>query len=169
MTIQNCDSNDIKEIFNLYQTARDFQVVKGVVVWPIFDKTLIENEIETFNQWKIVIDNEVACVWATTFDDPLIWEELNNDSSIYIHRIATNKNYRGLNFVQEIVKWSREYAKLHHKKYIRLDTIAGNNSLIAYYQKSGFEYLGDKKLQETKGLPDHYHQATVSLFEIKIS
>jgi hypothetical protein len=77
MTIKNAEKDDISDIFSLYENARDFQKAKGAVLWPQFDKKLIETEISENRQWKILINNQIACVWATTFSDPEIWEERN--------------------------------------------------------------------------------------------
>lgn len=166
MTVENSVVEDTNEILRLYEIARDFQKSKGAVLWPKFDKELVETEIAEKRQWKILIDKQVACVWATTFSDPEIWEERNNDPSIYIHRIATNPIFRGQNLVSEIVKWSKKYAAENLKKFIRMDTVGENTGLINYYQKCGFDFLGLSKLNSTDNLPAHYHKATVSLFQM---
>ncbi len=168
MTITNSTMEDLNEILRLYEIARNFQKTKNIVLWPVFDKELIETAIAEKRQWKIVIDKQVACVWATTFDDPQIWEERNSDPSIYIHRIATNPLFRGQNLVGEIAKWSKHHAKESAKKFIRMDTVGENKGLIDYYQKCGFEFLGLLKLKNTDGLPAHYDKATVSLFQITL-
>ena len=166
MTIENSRIEDIGEIFRLYEIARNFQIAKGAVTWPAFDRAQIENEIINKQQWKIIIDNEVACIWMTTFSDPQIWEERNEDPSVYIHRIATNPVFRGQNLVAAIVKWSRKYAQENEKQFIRMDTIGENKGLIDHYQKCGFEFLGLFKLKNTQALPAHYDNATVSLFQM---
>ena len=168
MTIENSATEDISEIFRLYEIARNFQKTKGAVLWPKFDRELIETEIEERRQWKILINNQVACVWATTFSDPQIWEERNNDTSIYIHRIATNPIFRGQNLVRKIVEWSKKYGEENLKKFIRMDTVGENKGLIDYYQKCGFDFLGLLKLKSTDNLPAHYHNATVSLFQMTL-
>lgn len=166
--IQKSNINDIEEIFRLYKIATDFQKSRFTVHWPEFERTLIETEIFEHRQWKITIENRIACIWATTFSDPQIWGERNNEPSVYIHRIATNPDFRGHNFVTEIVKWAKEYAKENGKKYIRMDTVGDNSKLIAHYGKSGFSFLGLSKLTDTQGLPAHYDNATVSLFQIEL-
>lgn len=169
MTIENSTKNDIDEIFRLYKIATDFQKTKFTVHWPEFDKGLIKIEIAEDRQWKVIIDDKIACVWATTFTDPQIWEERNNDPAIYIHRIATNPDFRGQNFVKYIVDWAKQYALANEKKFIRLDTVGDNPGLIAYYTKCSFDFLGLSKLKDTEGLPAHYDNATVSLFQIEVS
>ena len=167
--IKNSSMNDIDEIFRLYKIATDFQKTKFTVSWPEFERKLIETEITENRQWKIVASDKIICVWATTFNDPQIWEERNNDPSVYIHRIATNPDFRGQNLVREIVKWATIYARENQKQFVRMDTVGNNPGLINYYTKCGFDFLGLLKLKNTKGLPAHYDNATVSLFQISIS
>jgi ribosomal protein S18 acetylase RimI-like enzyme len=166
MEIQNATNKDIEEIFGLYKIATDFQKSKYIIHWPEFEVDLVQTEISENRQWKIIIDNKIACVWATTFNDPQIWEERNNDPAVYIHRIATNPEFRGQNLVQQIVEWAKRYALRNEKKFIRMDTVGENLGLITYYRKCGFNFLGLLKLQNTKGLPAHYDNAIVSLFQI---
>lgn len=168
MKIQNSTRNDIEEIFRLYKIATDFQKIKFIVHWPEFERSLVETEIAENRQWKIVINDQIACVWATTFNDPNIWEQRNSDPAVYIHRIATNPDFRGQNLVQKIVEWSKQYALMNHKKFIRLDTVGDNPGLISYYTKCGFDFLGLLKLENTAGLPAHYDNATVSLFQMEV-
>ncbi|MGO4819134.1 GNAT family N-acetyltransferase [Flavobacterium sp. W22_SRS_FP1] len=168
MKVKNSIEEDITEIFRLYKIATDFQKTRFTGHWPEFERNLVETEIAESRQWKIVIDNKIVCVWATTFNDPQIWEEKNNDPSIYIHRIATNPDFRGLNLVGQIVEWAKKYAFDNNKKFIRMDTVGDNPGLISYYSKCGFDFLGLLKLQNTDGLPAHYKNATVSLFQIKL-
>lgn len=171
MEILNSTIDDMDEIFRLYKAATDFQKTKPrpVVRWLEFDKALIKNEIEESRQWKIIIDNQIACIWATTFSDPFIWEDRNNDPSVYIHRIATNPDFRGQNLVSKIVGWAKQYAKTNDKEFIRMDTVGNNEKLIDYYTTCGFSFFGLSKLKDTSELPVHYQHATVSLFEIELS
>ena len=167
--IQNSNINDKDEIFRLYKIATDFQKTKFTLHWPEFDGKLIETEISENRQWKIVFDGEIACVWATTFNDPQIWEKRNEDPSVYIHRIATNPDFRGQNLVALIIDWVKIYAKENKKQFVRMDTVGDNLGLINYYTKCGFDFLGLLKLKNTEGLPAHYDNAMVSLFQMKIN
>jgi len=168
MHIRNSESEDIDSIFELYAIATEYQKTKSAVPWPMFDRKLIQQEIEENRQYKIVLDNEIACVWAITESDAQIWEKRNEDAAVYIHRIATSPNFRGRNLVREIVHWSKDYAKEHHKKYVRMDTVGENVGLISYYKKCGFDFLGLSKLKDTSQLPAHYSNATVCLFQMSL-
>jgi hypothetical protein len=49
-----------------------------------------------------------------------------------------------------------------------MDTVGENHKLIEHYTACGFEFLGLSQLTNTDGLPQHYHNAVVSLFELKV-
>ncbi|MDG3581077.1 GNAT family N-acetyltransferase [Galbibacter pacificus] len=169
MKITNSTQRDIPEIFRLYKLATDFQKEKFPEnQWPEFDEKLISNEVMEDRQFKLVIENKIACIWAITYSDPQIWEDEGEESSIYIHRIATNPNFRGNNFVKIIVDWAKELADTQHKRFIKMDTCGDNEKLINHYKKCGFDFLGIKKLNDSSGLPSHYHGADVCFFEIKL-
>ena len=169
ISIENSTHKDINSIFYLYSIATDYQKIHFPDnLWPEFERSLVETEIAENRQWKLLIDQEIACIWAITFSDPQIWEGKNDDPAIYIHRIATNPNFRGQKFVSKIVEWALEYAASQDKSYIRMDTCGDNKVLINHYVNCGFKFLGMDKIASSEGLPSHYHDADVCLFEIKL-
>ena len=93
MKICNSQVQDISTIFELYKIATHFQNKKSVVPWQNFERKLIEKEISENRQWKLIIDDQIACIWATTESDPQIWGDKNIDPSIYIHRITIHGNF----------------------------------------------------------------------------
>ena len=64
MTIENSEQTDVPKIFDLYRIATNYMKSKNQVYWPEFPKELIINEIEENRQWKLLIDNQIACIWA---------------------------------------------------------------------------------------------------------
>jgi ribosomal protein S18 acetylase RimI-like enzyme len=169
MEINNCLKSDADNILTLYQAARDLQTQRKMVVWPHFDKSFIEKEIQEQRQWKLVMGETIACNWTITFEDKEIWGERDKDDAIYIHRICTNPNLRGNRYIDSIVEWAKKYAKQLGKQYVRLDTLGNNTKLIKHYTSSGFDFLGMFELTETKNLPSHYqNEPNCCLFEIDL-
>ena len=170
MVVKNVRKEDIDEIFRLYNIASNYQKSKKtVVVWPDFDREMVSQEIAEHRQFKLLLDDEIACIWAITFSDAQIWEKRNEDPAIYIHRIATNPKFRGHNFVGAIVDWAKDYANVHTKQFIRLDTIGENTRLINHYCNCGFDFLGMFDLPNVDELPPHYKEGPVCLFEIDLA
>ncbi len=168
MKIINSDPDDIDIIFKLYDEGTAYQKSVAEKHWKGFPRSLIEKEIREKRQWKIMVGEEVACVFSIAFNDPVIWQEKDKDPAIYIHRIATNPLFRGNSFVKHISGWAVEYAKDNGKRFIRMDTGSGNEKLNNYYVHCGFTYLGIIRLGDTENLPEHYKGGSSSLFEIKI-
>ncbi|MDB4199015.1 GNAT family N-acetyltransferase [Polaribacter sp.] len=169
MTIKNVTVSDIEKIFAFYKIASNYQrEKKTVIVWPDFDREMVLNEIAENRQFKLIVNNEVVCIWAITFSDEQIWEESMTDSAIYIHRIAVNPNFRGNNYITTITNWAKEYALKKEIQFIRLDTLGENKNLITHYKNAGFHFLGLFNLKNTSNLPEHYKLAPVCLFEIDL-
>ena len=109
MTIKNSALSDVSKIFDLYSIATAYMKSKNQVYWPEFPKELIIREIEENRQWKLLINEQIACIWATTLNDELIWGHENIEPSLYIHRIATNPVFRGQNLVKKLIDWANEF------------------------------------------------------------
>ena len=169
MIIKNVTPLDIDKIFTLYKTASNYQKEKKtVVIWPNFNREMVEIEIAENRQFKLLINSEIACVWAITFSDLQIWEDSKEDSALYIHRIAVNPNFRGNKYIDKIVAWAKEFALKKDIQFIRLDTLGENQGLINHYKNASFHFLGLFNLKNTSNLPDHYKLAPVCLFEIDL-
>jgi hypothetical protein len=167
MEITHCHLNDTNKILSLYEAARSLQMQHKMVVWPSFENSFIENEIRENRQWKLVIDNTIACNWAVTFSDPEIWEEKDRGDAIYIHRICNNPAFRGNRFIDKIVEWAVSYTRQCGRRFIRLDTLGNNTRLIQHYTSARFSFLGIHQLKDTRNLPAHYQtEPDCCLFEI---
>ena len=166
MNFKSSTIEDIDSIFEFYDMAVAYQKIKFNKHWQGFDRALVEKEIAENRQWKIIIDGEIACVFAITFEDKSIWKERNSDKAVYFHRIVTHPKFRGHHFVEKIIGWGLQFAKENNLDFLRMDTWGDNESLIEYYQKCGFNFLGIIT-PDYDGLPKHYTGITLSLFEIK--
>ena len=160
--------NDFDTIFHFYDLAIEYQKTKFNKQWQGFESDLVIKEIAENRQWKIMINDEIACVFAITFEDESIWKEKNSDKAVYFHRIVSHPKFKGQNLVAAIVEWGILFAKEKKLDFLRMDTWGDNDSLIAYYQKCGFDFLG-VITPDYNGLPKHYEGITLSLFEIAVS
>lgn len=166
--IVNSTAKDIDTIFEFYDMAIAHQKKVFNKHWQGFSRTMVEQEITENRQYKILVGGKVACIFAITFNDPQIWEERDLQPSIYIHRIVSHPDFRGSAFVSNIVDWAISYAKINHLQFVRMDTWADNEKLLAYYTSFGFEHVGSIKIAPNSGLPKHYEGISLNLFEIAV-
>ncbi|NQX32647.1 GNAT family N-acetyltransferase [Pedobacter boryungensis] len=159
---------DFNTIFEFYNMAIAHQKKVFHHHWQGFSGDLITQEIDEKRQFKILVDGQIACIFAVTFSDPQIWEERNVDSAIYIHRIVTHADFRGFGFVNVIIDWAKAYSKTNDIQFIRMDTWADNEKLLTYYTGCGFKHVGMIKIAPNSGLPKHYEGISLNLFEIAL-
>ncbi len=169
MRIINSTPADLDIIFMLYDEAVAYQKTKFDKHWLAFDRAMVKQEIEEKRQWKIMEGDDVACIFALTYEDPYIWHEFEDEPAIYIHRIVTSPLFHGRNYVKLIIEWAKEHAIENEKQYIRMDTWGDNQKLIDYYVKCGFNFLGTVTPIASGELPKHYSAIFLSLFEIKVN
>ncbi|MDG2433003.1 hypothetical protein [Flavobacterium sp.] len=84
MKIEPSSIADIDTIFEFYDLAVAYQKTKFNKHWMGFDRELVVTEIVENRQWKIIIDSEIAAVFAITFQDESIWKEKNKDPAVFI-------------------------------------------------------------------------------------
>ncbi|WP_131537660.1 GNAT family N-acetyltransferase [Pedobacter nototheniae] len=167
VVVLNSEAKDIEVIFEFYDMAIAHQKKVFNKHWQGFSRDLVTTEIAENRQYKILVDGQIAAIFAVTFNDELIWKERDHDS-IYIHRIVTHPNFRGYSFVKRIIDWAKKYSSENHLKFIRMDTWADNDKLLEYYTGCGFDFAGMVVLTESEGLPKHYEGISLNLFEIKL-
>jgi ribosomal protein S18 acetylase RimI-like enzyme len=168
MQVVNSTTTDINTIFEFYDMAVAHQKKVFNKHWQGFSLALVMQEVEENRQYKILVEDKVAAIFAVTFNDPQIWGEKDEQPSIYIHRIATHPDFRGYGFVNKIIDWAKDYAKHNAIEYIRMDTWADNEKLLSYYIGCGFDHVGSIKIESNSGLPKHYEGISLNLFEIKV-
>lgn len=167
--INNSLPADIDKIFEFYDLAVAHQKKVFNKHWQGFSRDLVQTEIAEKRQYKILVDGQIAAIFAVTFNDPEIWEEKDAQPSIYIHRIVTHANFRGHGFVNHIIVWAKEYARNNQIDFIRMDTWADNEKLLAYYTGCGFNHVGSIAIKADSGLPKHYEGISLNLFEIAVN
>lgn len=70
--IINATKHDLKFIYSLFEDAIAYQERKNYPVWNVFDKDVLIKDVANKQQYKIVIDKEIACVFSVCKSDPLI-------------------------------------------------------------------------------------------------
>jgi predicted GNAT family N-acyltransferase len=169
MKILNSNIKDLDIIFSLFDSAIAYQKAKGYELWPQFDRAMIEKEIHEQRNWKIVKDDAIACIFSVMYSDPVIWPlEKNSEPAVYLRRITINPSFKGQNMMEKVKQWAVEHAQHKKKRFVRMDTWGNNITLRNYYISCGFNYLGQRYLENTKGLPAHYGGDVLSLFEIEV-
>ncbi len=80
--------------------------------------------------------------------DELFWPDLpENDSSLFIHKLALHPEYRGRQLGHRALKAIAQFAREHFFDTLRLDCHRGRQKLNAFYRNFGFEFIDRQTFQ----------------------
>lgn len=98
-------------------------------------------------KYTYVVMKEDAIVGTVTvspkqnkWDERIFGKEEVSDS-LYIHRFAVKRKYKGNGIGEWILKWVEENVQ-YEKKFLKLDCVGHNRTLNDFYKRNGFEYVG---------------------------
>jgi ribosomal protein S18 acetylase RimI-like enzyme len=163
--ITNAIPDDLPKIYHLFEEAMRFQRANNYIGWSSYDKEFIQTDVQNNLLFKIVKDNEIACIFSICFTDELIWREKETGDAIYLHRVVLNRKFTGGKFFTKVLDWTEQFAKARGLKYIRMDTWAENEKIIAYYKSYGFSFIENYITSGTEELPVQHRNLHVSLLE----
>ena len=168
MVIQTANLSDIPAMLDIYTQARAYQIKTGQATYPIFTKENLEPLIHAGEYFKIEIEGKIAVILFIIFEDLAVWDKLENNCSIYIHRIATHPDFKGRNLMRVVTDFAIDYAKKHNRQFVRMDTWNRNDRLKNYYLKFGFKELGTRILPSNEAIHPHHWGETCVFLELPV-
>ena len=110
-----------------------------------FSEAEVRDILENSKLYLAHVDDEVAGVLAVTQADPL-WEDQPGANAYYIHRMTTDKRFRGQNIGGQLLDWLVSTANNMSVNVLRLDCDCNNRQLCDYYKAQGFSEVARKDL-----------------------
>ena len=80
--------------------------------------------------------------------DPYFWPEIEDDSSLFLHKLAVLRELKGKGIGNQMLDWASQYAKRQGKSWLRLDCDGGRPKLTQIYESFGFSLVDRKPLDE---------------------
>jgi len=166
MKIRPSTPSDLRTFREFWDSALAYQKARALPLWPTFPEQRIAEEIRAGLHFSSEFpDGVLAGYFSVALSDELIWAKQERGDAIYIHRMCVNPLRKGSNLAQSVLVWSRGYASSLGRKFVRMDTWADNQRLVSYYAGCGFHYIGDRQLGDAAGLPSHYSNTRLALFQ----
>lgn len=168
MQILNTIEEDLPFVYWLFEQAIDYQRHKGYPVWIGYDKQTLMNDVAIGLQYKIVMDNHIACIFSVCYEDSIIWRDKEQGDAIYLHRIVVNPHMKGQKQFGRVLTWAVEHAIQKSKKYIRMDTWGHNPNIVDYYQSFGFRFIENFTTSDSPELPIQHRNLYLSLLQYDV-
>jgi GNAT superfamily N-acetyltransferase len=135
--------DEVDVVLDVLADAAAWLRARGIEQWPErFDESWVMPAIERGETWLAVHEPEVEVVGTVVveWEDPIFWAGYPADAG-YLHRLAVRR--RGTGLGARLLRWAEEHAAAAGKPFLRLDCVAWNGSLRAYYERAGYEHVGD--------------------------
>jgi GNAT superfamily N-acetyltransferase len=141
VNVRLAQANEIDAVLDVLADAATWLRERGIEQWPDrFDADWVMPAIERGETWLAERDGEVVGTLVVQWGDPMFWPGYPNDAG-YLHRIAVREHGGGVG--AQLLRWAEQHAARNGKEFLRLDCIAKNDALRAYYERAGYEHVGD--------------------------
>ena len=149
MTITKPTKEDIPELLIVTKACAQAMIANGIYQWnenyPSYEA--FEKDIELGQLWVLKEGDSIigSVVISDIIDDEykVIEWITPNTKNVYIHRLAVHPEYQGKGLAQKLMDFAEAYAKANDYISVRLDTFSVNKRNNAFYQKRGYQKLGD--------------------------
>lgn len=138
--LRRADVDRMDDILTVLDSAALWLRSKGVVQWPDrFEADDVLTSLVQGDTWLALVDGVAAGTITVNWADPL-WDSTNDDGG-YVHRLAVLRSSQGLG--RQLLEWAAEETSQRGRRFVRLDCVATNGDLRAYYESAGFHHRGD--------------------------
>jgi GNAT superfamily N-acetyltransferase len=159
--------DEIDDVLRVLDEAAAWLQGKGIEQWPSrFEPSLVEGAIGRGETWLVELDGLIAATVTVDWADAA-WGGVPGNAA-YLHRMAVRRRSAGLGAF--ILAWAAEVAGQHGRDALRLDCVASNRRLRAYYEAAGFAFRGDAVVAGAPGQRlDDGPVTVVSRYELPVT
>ena len=164
MNIVKAVKADVPEIITMTRACAKHMIANGIYQWNEHYPTpaAFENDIEQDQLWLLKEGGSVigsVVVFSIMDDEYTEIEWLTpNEKNIYIHRLAVHPEYQGKGCARMLMDFAEEYARQNNFASVRLDTFSQNPRNNVFYDKRGYQRLGDVYFPKQSEHPFHCYE-----------
>lgn len=111
--------------------------------WGFIGEEIVEGRVFVLADKK----DEIVGSLRVEFHDEELWDD-DPDGGVYVHILVIRRDKTGHKLGETLLEWARGYAKEHGRPFLRLDCVATNTRLRAYYESLGFQFRGEKEFSD---------------------
>ncbi|MCT9077534.1 tyrosine-protein phosphatase [Streptomyces fulvoviolaceus] len=157
---------DAHLLVRLRDSAALWQLARGIDQWKPGEKdeTHFHRVMKEGEVWLAHAGDHLAGAWELWWDDPSAWGPRPPDAG-YIHRLMTTPYTTPPGTGRRMLTEAESRIAATGRPYARLDCLASNPRLRAYYEAAGYTVVGEQSAKED-GLSSPY---AVTLLEKRLT
>jgi ribosomal protein S18 acetylase RimI-like enzyme len=155
ITFSPIKTDELQTVLKLFKEAAEKIAKLDVDHWqywknPPKEKVDWVNEGLENNEFFFIknTNDELIGMVRILHEDELYWG-IQQEKALYIHSLVVREQFEGKGLGNIIINKIAAMAKNLNYPYLRLDAVANNTKLCNYYQKLGFEKVGEKSLSSS--------------------
>lgn len=147
--IRRAKLQEIPEILFMAQACAEHMAARGIYQWndsypgrEVFEGDFAREELFILED----AGQTIGCIVASTYQDleyrSVAWLTPDTDN-IYVHRLAVRPDLQGKGYARQLMGFVEDFARVEGAPSIRLDTFSRNIRNQKFYEKRGYQRLGD--------------------------
>jgi protein-tyrosine phosphatase len=143
LTFRPAGPEDLHQVVEVLSEAAAWAKARGVEAWwPVpFPEKWVRPGVERGEVILAEIRSQLVGTLTLTREDPVMWGK-QPPIAAYVHRVAVSREYAHRGVGGRLLDWAADRARSWGRSNLRLDCLATNEPLVAYYRSQGFREVG---------------------------
>ncbi|WP_053752617.1 GNAT family N-acetyltransferase [Streptomyces sp. MMG1533] len=149
LTYRKATPDDASLLVRLRDTAALWQLARGITQWQPGEKDELHfrTRMQEGEVWLAYADETPAGAWELWWTDPAAWGPRPPDAG-YIHRLMTTPHTSPPGTGRHLLAEAESRITATGRPYARLDCLASNPRLRAYYESAGYTVVGEQTAKD---------------------
>lgn len=138
-------AEELDSVFTLYEKRVRWMDGEGIRQWNVTDyltaypKSYYQEQ-QALGNLYVLFDGGVAGAVVLLQEDER-WRDKAGEPAFYVHNLVTDPAVKGIG--KQLLLEVEKTARMHGKRYVRLDCAVDNAFLNRYYASMGYEPVGE--------------------------
>lgn len=134
--------DQIEIVAEILEDAARVQREHGFPGWPVpFPRQRLRDRFAGGQLFLALIDGAAQGTFSLQPSDPLFWGQ-QPDDALYLHGLAIRRTASGQGIGRAMLAWAERHTTAQGRRFLRLDTLAGDRGLCRYYEQAGYTDRG---------------------------
>lgn len=147
--IRQAEESDVGMVASILKEARDWRISQGTPMWTeddISTESIRRDMLASHQFWFAEVNNTPEGCLRFQLTDELIWPNVIQHESAFIHRFAVRRRVAGGLVSRKLLNWAKSHALELEKEFLRLNCDATIPELCKVYSARGFERVGQRQV-----------------------
>jgi ribosomal protein S18 acetylase RimI-like enzyme len=144
LVIEQANEEDVDLLMAIHEDVARWLWDRGIHQWQpgAFPRTVMEQWAARGEAYIARRRGQPVGMVALTETDEYMWPGASPDA-LYLHGLRVQRAFGGQGIGRALLLWAEAEARARGKRFLRLDVMADNPVIRAYYESAGFERRGD--------------------------